>query len=483
MPRLSWNEIAARAAKFADDWAGETYEKGESQSFWTGLLEVFGVDRRRAGGYFEYAVKLANKKYGFIDMFLPGKLLVEQKSAGRDLGAAQGQALGCLDGIPDYDLPLAIVASDFQSFQFLDLETRKITSFPLSELAQNVRLFGFLVDEPIRVVAEQSPVCRDAAERMARLHQAIYHSGYVGHRLELFLVRLIFCHFADDALIFAPGAFENYIRNHTSPDGSDVGPRIAKLFEVLNTPLAERSNTLDEDLQAFPYINGGMFAETIPMPDFNAGMRHQLLLTTKPDWSKVSPAIFGSMFQGVMNEEARHDVGAHYTSEENILRVIKPLFLDDLYAEFEAIPSNRARPQMLAKFHNKLAGLGFLDPAFMRKSNVSRDTLCVGLICATERSDAESPQSVDGKWYIFWYEFHATAGQRSCPRRPRRHVRDRFRRCGRRGTRRLRRVSFLEAGLVPRVHAEVHGELPSRADMGSRDKGGRTTGECSHPRP
>jgi len=374
VPRLSWNEITARAALFADEWAGETYEKGEAQTFWTQFLEVFGIDRRRAGGYFEYAVKLAGRKHGFIDMFLPGKLLVEQKSAGRDLTAAQGQALGYLDGIPDHDLPLAVVACDFGSFQFLDLDTREVRSFPLSDLPHHVRMFGFLVEEQIRVVDEASPVNRDAAERMARLHQALYHSGYVGHRLELLLVRLVFCHFADDARIFEPKSFENYLRHRTSPDGSDVGPRIAKLFEVLNTPESERSNTLDDDLKAFPYINGGLFAETTSMPDFNAGMRHQLLLTTTPDWSKVSPAIFGSMFQGVMDDEARHDVGAHYTSEEHILRVIKPLFLDDLYAEFDAIPDNRARAANLAKFHDKLAGLGFIDPFIMRKSGVSRDT-------------------------------------------------------------------------------------------------------------
>jgi len=373
MPRLSWNEISARAALFAAEWEGETYERGEAQSFWTQLLEVFGIDRRRAGGYFEYAVKLAGNRYGFVDMFLPGKLLVEQKSAGRDLGAAHGQALRYLDGLPDYDLPLAVVASDFATFQFYDLNTRATVYFDLADLPNYVRLFGFLVDEPVRALEEQAPVSRDAAERMARLHQSLYDSGYVGHKLELFLVRVVFCHFADDARIFEPGIFEAYLRNRTSLDGSDLGPRLGKLFEILNTPIEERASTLDEDLAAFPYINGGLFAEMIPMPDFDQSMRFQLVLSCLPDWSKVSPAIFGSMFQGVMDDEARHDIGAHYTSEENILRVIKPLFLDDLYAEFEAIPDNRNRRNRLNAFHDKLASLGFLDPTFMRKSDVSRD--------------------------------------------------------------------------------------------------------------
>jgi hypothetical protein len=363
MPRPSWNDIVARAGKFADEWAGESYEKGEAQTFWTEFLELFGIDRRRTGGYFEYAVKLAGKKYGFIDMFLPGKLLVEQKSAGRDLGRAQGQALSYLDGIADHDLPAAVVACDFGTFQFFDLRSRVVTTFPLADLPKHVRLFSVLFDEPSIRVDEQLPVNRDAAERMAKLHQALYESGYVGHRLELLLVRLVFCHFADDAQIFEQGAFERFLRERTSRDGTDTGPWLAKLFEVLNTPVEERSKTLDEDLARFPYINGGLFAETTSMPDFDASMRFQLVLTCRPDWSLVSPAIFGSMFQGVMDLESRHDFGAHYTSEENILRVIKPLFLDNLYAEFEAIPDNKTRRKSLTAFHDKLAGLGFLDPA------------------------------------------------------------------------------------------------------------------------
>lgn len=360
MARLSWNEISARTAKFADEWADEAYEKGEAQSFWTEFLECFGVDRRRAGGFFEYGVKLAGKKYGFIDMFLPGRLLVEQKSAGRDLAKATIQALGYLDGIADHDLPDAIVASDFASFQVLDLNTREVKAFGIKDLPEHVRLFGALVGEEAAKLQEQSPVNREAAERMAALHVQLWDSGYRGHKLELFLVRLVFCAFADDAQIFEPQAFEKYIKQRTSVDGSDLGPRVGKLFEVLNTPPEVRAATLDEDLAAFPYINGGLFEELIPMPDFDAVMRIRLLEVEKPDWSRVSPAIFGAMFQGVMDDEARHDLGAHYTSEENILRAIQPLFLDDLYAEFESVRANKSK---LKEFHNKLASLQILDPA------------------------------------------------------------------------------------------------------------------------
>lgn len=381
---LAWNEITARAGKFAADWAGETYEKGESQTFWTQFLDVFGIDRRRAGGYFEYAVKLAGNKYGFIDMFLPGKLLVEQKSAGRDLVAAQGQALSYLDGVTDYDLPDTIVACDFQSFHVLDLQTRKTVSFQLADLPAHVHDFSALVDEKPEKYEETNPVNRYAAERMAELHNAIEATGYGGHKLELLLVRLVFCLFAEDSEIFDKNQFRDYIRNRTHVDGTDLGPKLAKLFEVLNTKPEERSTLLDETLSVFPYINGGLFSEQTPIPDFDTNTRFNLLEACRPDWSAVSPAIFGAMFQGVLDADQRHDIGAHYTSEENILRVIKPLFLDDLYAEFEPLaertfrvnprsrssrgPVERAddrarRIRRLTEFHDKIANLNFLDPA------------------------------------------------------------------------------------------------------------------------
>lgn len=363
MARLSWNEIQARAAAFAEEWAGETYEKGESQSFWAAFLEVFGINRRRAGGYFEYAVKLEGGHRGFIDMFLPGRLLAEQKSAGRDLTAARGQAFEYLDGLDDHDLPQAVVLCDFASFQHVDLDTRVVTEFTLEQLPNHVRLFGPLIEKQSAKADEASPVNRQAAERMAELHNALETAGYIGHKLELFLVRLVFCLFAEDAGIFEPKQFRDYVRHRTSEDGTDVGPRLSKLFEVLNTPIAERSVAMDEDLASFPYVNGGLFEEVTGAPDFDANMRLALLLASQPDWRRVSPAIFGAMFQGVMDEDARHDLGAHYTSEENILRVIKPLFLDGLYGEFEQARRARQSTARLSALHEKLATLTFLDPA------------------------------------------------------------------------------------------------------------------------
>ncbi len=357
---LSWNEIESRAVAFASRWAGETYEKGESQSFWSEFLDVFGVDRRRHGAFFEYAIKKSGGQQGFIDLFWPGKLLAEQKSGGRDLGDAKVQAYDYLPNMPDADLPLGIVVSDFATFRFIDLESKAETEFVLADLPKQVRLFGFLVGQQSRQLAEEEPVNRQAAEAMARLHNALREDNYTGHDLELLLVRLVFCFFADDAGIFARKSLEEYLERRTAPDGSDFGSRMREFFEVLRTPEDQRQSSLDQDLASFPYINGGLFAESLRTPSFRSDMRQQVLMAMRLDWSKVSPAIFGSMFQGVMDEAERRNLGAHYTSEANILKVIKPLFLDGLYEEFARVKRSKAK---LAEFHDKLAGLTFLDPA------------------------------------------------------------------------------------------------------------------------
>ncbi len=360
MPNISWNLIQDRAAEFASKWASETYEKGESQSFWSDFLHVYGIDRKRHGAFFEYAIKKTGGKQGFIDMFWPGKLLAEQKSAGKDLAKANIQALDYLQTMPDHDLPEAIVVSDFANFELRMLGSDEITTFKLADFPKHVRSFAFLLDQQSKQYAEEDPVNRKAAEAMAALHNQLRDDNYTGHDLELLLVRLVFCMFADDSGIFERGVFENYLRSRTDIDGSDLGPRLVKVFEVLNTPEDKRSQALDEDLKQLRYVNGGLFADPIRTPDFTAKMRDDLLEAMDLDWSQVSPAIFGSMFQGVMDEKQRRNLGAHYTSEKNILRVIKPLFLDELYEEFAKIRSTKPR---LSEFHEKLAGLTFLDPA------------------------------------------------------------------------------------------------------------------------
>lgn len=365
MTNLSWNEIQDRATEFASKWQGETYEKGESQSFWSDFLAIYGVDRRRHGAFFEYAIKKGSGAQGFIDMFWPGKLLAEQKSGGKDLAKAGIQAYEYLETMPDHDLPEAIVVSDFASFQFIRLDTRERVEFALAGLPKHVKLFGFLINQASKHLTEESPVNRQAAEVMANLHNQLRDDNYEGHDLEVLLVRLVFCMFADDSGIFDHGVLQDYLENRTSEDGSDLGPRLMQVFEALNAPVEQRQSSLDEVIASLPYVNGGLFAQPIRVPYFTSAMRTELLTAMRLDWSKVSPAIFGSMFQGVMDAETRRNLGAHYTSEKNILRVIKPLFLDDLYAEFAAAlaAGPRKKYDELRKFQDKLASLKFLDPA------------------------------------------------------------------------------------------------------------------------
>jgi len=207
---------------------------------------------------------------------------------------------------------------------------------------------------------EQDPVNIKAAELMGRLHDQLEESGYVGHELEVFLVRLLFCLFADDTTIFDQNAFHEYVATRTHEDGSDLGQHLDHLFQILNKPEDKRQKTLDEQLAAFPYVNGKLFKERLSTADFNKKMRDPLLDCCKLDWSKISPAIFGSLFQSVMNPVERRNLGAHYTSEKNILKIIKPLFLDGLWKEFESAKFDKRR---LKALHYKITKLRFLDPA------------------------------------------------------------------------------------------------------------------------
>ena len=363
--RLSWNEIAIRAARFASEWANATYERGEAQSFYNEFFEIFGVRRRTVARYEEHVRRL-DDTHGFIDLFWPGVLLVEQKSAGRDLAAAREQAGAYFDALPERDRPRYQLLCDFQTFELLDRDERDETRFALADLPRHVQKFGFILGVQRRTFRDQDPVNIEASERIARLHDALAESGYDGHDLELFLVRMVFCLFADDTGIFEPrDIFLQFIEERTSTDGSDLGPYLARLFQVLNTPEKQRQTRLDEDLARFPYVNGELFAGQLRIPDFDAEMRQILIDACLFDWTAISPAIFGALFQSVMEPGERRAQGAHYTTEQNIRKVIEPLFLDDLRAEFERLKARRdsRRVPELYAFQNKLGELRFLDPA------------------------------------------------------------------------------------------------------------------------
>ena len=363
--RLSWNEIRARAAGFAQEWADEGYEKGQTQLFYRDFFDIFDLSVRRVASFEEH-VKLLDNKYGFIDLFWKGVLLVEQKSAGRDLSEAKDQAFAYFPGINDADLPRYLLLSDFQTFELYDLDEDESVAFDLADLPEHVEKFGFILGVQRRSFRDQDPVNIEASERVGELHDALAESGYTGHDLEQFLVRIVFCFFADDTGIFEPrDIFLDLLENRTGEDGSDLGGWLAQLFQVLNMPVDHRSKILDEDLARFPYVNGDLFREQLPIPSFNSEMRQRLIDACHFNWSEISPAIFGSLFQSVMDKNERRAQGAHYTTEKNILKVIEPLFLDELRAEFQRLLArrdNRRLPALIA-FQHKLGRLRFFDPA------------------------------------------------------------------------------------------------------------------------
>ena len=363
--RLSWNEIRPRAANFAREWAGATYEKGETQTFYNEFFAIFDVRRRDVARYEELVQRLDNT-YGYIDLFWPGVLLVEQKSAGRDLGAAREQAGRYFDALPARERPRYQLLCDFQTFELLDRDESDEIRFALADLPKHVESFGFIIGVQRRTFRDQDPVNIEASELMGRLHDALKASGYDGHDLEMFLVRTVFCLFADDTGIFEPREiFDRFIEERTAADGADVGPWMARIFQVLNTPSDRRQATLDENLARFPHVNGDLFADPLRIPDFDTEMRKLLLEAGQFDWTAISPAIFGALFQSVLAPAARRAQGAHYTTEKNILKVIEPLFLDDLRAEFQRLKARRdGRGRAdLEKFRNRLGALRLLDPA------------------------------------------------------------------------------------------------------------------------
>lgn len=357
---LSWNEIKTRAIAFSKEWEHESSEDAEAKSFWDGFFEVFGVHRRRIAS-FEVPIKHSDGSGGFIDLLWKGILLVEHKSRGKNLDRAFTQARDYFPGLKDRDLPRYVLVSDFARFRLYDLDTGTEHEFALKELHRNARLFGFVAGYQSRAFKDEDPANIKAAERMGKLHDALKDSGYTGHRLEVLLVRLLFCLFAEDTGIFEPRRrFQDYIEQRTNADGSDLGGHLATVFDVLNTAPGDRQNTLDEQLAGFPYVNGKLFEERLSPAAFNPSMRERLLDACGLDWSEISPAIFGALFQSIMDEKARRNLGAHYTSEKNILKLIGPLFLDGLRAEFAKAKASRAK---LHEFHEKLATLKFLDPA------------------------------------------------------------------------------------------------------------------------
>lgn len=363
---LSWDQIRANAAAFVHEWAGESYERGESQSFWTDLFAVYGV-RRRAVARFEARARKADGGAGFIDVFWPGMLIAEQKSLGKDLVAAEDQALTYLANVPEAEQPRYVITCDFETFRLRDLEAPAgdadaVVEFALEQLPVEAERFGFIAGYQKRVFgsAEQAAASVKAAQLMADLYVELESSGYDEHEASVFLVRTLFALFADDSGLWERDLFLEFIQTRTAEDGSDLGAQLTALFQVLNRPVNQRMTGIDELMLRFPYVNGSVFGEPLSIPYFTASMREKLIAACLFNWGSISPAIFGSLFQAVKSKEARRELGEHYTTEENILKLIGPLFLDELRAEFVA--NIHSRPG-LRKLHERLGGMRFLDPA------------------------------------------------------------------------------------------------------------------------
>ena len=356
---LGWNEIKERAVKFSKEWAGASNEEAEAQSFLVEFFNVFGISNRKVAT-FEHKVKKLGEFDGYIDLLWKGTILIEMKSRGKSLDKAYQQAKDYLPGLKQLELPKYLLVSDFENFRLYDLDENTEVDFKLTDFVNHVQLFGFIAGYQKQVLKAEDPVNIEAAYLMGKLHDALKESGYTGHELEKYLVRLLFCLFADDTTIFEKDVFHDYLINKTNEDGTDLGMHLAQIFQVLNTPEDKRQKTLDESLAAFPFVNGQLFSEQLTFASFNTRMRQTLMECCNLDWSKISPAIFGSMFQSVMDVSQRRNLGAHYTSEKNIQKLIKPLFLDKLWQEFKSVKNNTNK---LKTFHRKIASLRFLDPA------------------------------------------------------------------------------------------------------------------------
>lgn len=366
---LSWEEIRNNAVSFSTEVKKRDLhiEEAHAQTFVTLFLEVFGIKlewlQENSSGDFEVKVPLDDGHKGYIDFIWKGKILIEMKSLGKDLDKALQQAKNYIIGLPAKDIPPLIMVSDFDNIWIFIRERGNTYQFKTKDLHQKVRYFADIAGYETLKNFDDSPqieVNVKASRIMAELHDDLAKFEYCGHELEVFLVRILFCLFAEDTEIFEKRSFEEFIRS-SCEDGSDLRQRIDDLFEILDTPHdALLRQKVSATLQQFRYINGKLFEEKLGRPIFDAKMRQKLIDCTNFNWSNISPAVFGAMFQGVMDEKLRREMGAHYTSEENILKVLKPLFLDDLWVEFEKVKYIKKE---LEQFHNKIASLKFLDPA------------------------------------------------------------------------------------------------------------------------
>lgn len=389
--------IQGELSRFTQQWrqkidshrrsSRKNFEISETQTFWNSLLACFGIKPGTVAEFERPARRASTGNHGRIDMFWPSVLLVEQKTEGKNLEEALDQARDYIAGgsIPEENLPRYLAVSDFERFIFVNRRTGDREEFTLEQLPDRYDTLKFLAGEEAISAEEQQELTIAASKIMANLYQAMMGDTDtpVGEEAaqnaededlrvqetSMFLTRILFLLFGDDAGIWEMHLFTRFLRKHTREDGSDLGTQINALFEYLDTPESKRTRMrhVPELMARFPYVNGSLFAERTPTEYFTRELREQLLIACGFDWSQISTAIFGSMFQLVKSREARRAAGEHYTSEENILKTINPLFLDDLRARAESLiastKGSKTKRAELAAFLDELGSIHFMDPA------------------------------------------------------------------------------------------------------------------------
>lgn len=369
---LSINAIRDRCVKFAYDWSdcvGD--EKQDGHEFMRELMKCFGITKRKAISYERRSNRASTGRQGYIDALIPGKALIEMKSAGKDLDKAEEQALDYIHDLADVETPRLLIISDFRRIRIVDLGNDIMTAdgidsghteFELAKLPDHVDDLKFLAGYGMVQVGsrEQEEASIRAARVMADLYEALDGSGYSDHEASIFLIRTLFCLYGDDAGLWERDLFAEFLDTRTREDGSDLGAQLAVLYQTLSTPVECRQSTLDELTARFPYVNGGIFEERLNIPSFSSAMREELVRACAFDWSGISPAVFGSLFQAVKSPEARRELGEHYTSETNILKTLGPLFLDELRQKFADHVHDAKK---LTDLRKELGELRIMDPA------------------------------------------------------------------------------------------------------------------------
>lgn len=388
------------AKEFARFWQGKGYEKGESQTYWLTLLnQVLGIEHPEQFIVFEQQVQLDHTS--FVDARIPAtKVMIEQKSIGKNLGEGIRQSDGSFlnpfqqakryaDTLPNSQRPRWIVTCNFAEWWVYDLEhpNDEPQKILLANLEKEYDRLRFLVEQGNEHIKQEMKVSVEAGRLVALIYDALLEQ-YLNpdktetlRSLNILCVRLVFCLYAEDAHLFGKKtAFHDYLAQYPA---KDIRRALIDLFQVLDTPIDQRDPYLDDTLKSFPYVNGGLFSNDVHLeiPQFTEELKELILAKASDnfDWSDISPTIFGAVFESTLNPDTRRSGGMHYTSIENIHKVIDPLFMDNLMDEFEAIksiPQEKKQRQQLDALQNKIASLTFFDPAcgsgnFLTESYIS----------------------------------------------------------------------------------------------------------------